>query len=367
MGSINVRGDAREQEEQAREIEWERNKLYIHLAARNNPGTFHWSLYLTEERPEVGWVYHVFDPEPDRWILEMVGGDGEGEKKNIDEEEEGEKKNIDEEEGEKRNIDEEEKEEKGNIDEEEKEEKGNIDEEEKEEKGNIDAGGGEDCSEGSELPGEESGGDSEQPIVDAEGQSKDEQEEKPESKKEEEKRKREARDTGHRSDETSDENEPVQSATSLNEQEEDRKHKKKKTVHWKDLEQNNEPNDPDGKPHDAKNDDDHTLPASSSLLAAVEIGTDVQDMRSIIEQTITTEWETGRKKIAKGEKICREFLLKCVEELESVGVLTFKEGKGVGDVEREAEEFGLLSDPALNKGARKGRVWKSRVVELEGE
>lgn len=51
MGSIHVRGDVRNQEEKAREIEWERNKLYIHLAARNNPGTFHWSLYLTEESP----------------------------------------------------------------------------------------------------------------------------------------------------------------------------------------------------------------------------------------------------------------------------------------------------------------------------
>ncbi|KAM3157362.1 hypothetical protein ABEW05_002123 [Botrytis cinerea] len=325
MGSIHVRGDVRNQEEKAREIEWERNKLYIHLAARNNPGTFHWSLYLTEERPEVGWVYHVFDPEPDRWILEMAGGDEEGEG------------------------------------------------EEEKEKENIDAGGGEDISGGSESPGEESGGDGEQPLVDPEEGSTESQEEQTASKKTEEKRKREARDTGHSSDESSDETAPWESATSLHDQEDDRRHKKTKTVHWKDQEPNATSNDledaPPGNPHAASIDENHahappsSSSSSSSLLAAVEIGTDVQDMRTIIEQTIATEWETGRKKIAKGDKICREFLLKCVEELESLGVLSFKYGKGVEDVEREAEEFGLLSDPALNKGARKGRVWKSRVVE----
>ncbi|TGO20931.1 hypothetical protein BPAE_0255g00090 [Botrytis paeoniae] len=311
MGSINALGDFKKREEREIEIGWERNKLYIHLAARNNPGTFHWSLYLTEEKPERGWVYHVFDPVPDRWVLEMLGGDGEEERVK-----------------EKRNRD---------------------------------------SSEDSESPGQESGGDVDQLIVGPEKESKEGQEDVKEIKKKyEDKRKRVSEDTGHGSDEISDVDGQLESDRIVKEKEEDRKHKRNKT----DNEENKEKNDGsygledprNSKNHDAK-DNNHTFLTSSSLLAAIEIGTDIQDMREIIEETISTEWTTGRKKIAKGEKICREFLLKCVEELESVGVLSFRDGKGIEDVEREAEEFGLLSDPALNVAARRGRVWKSRVVE----
>ncbi|KAF5879349.1 uncharacterized protein Bfra_006557 [Botrytis fragariae] len=312
MGSINALGDFEKREEREIAIGWERNKLYIHLAARNNPGTFHWSLYLTEEKPERGWVYHVFDPVPDRWVLEMLGGDGEEERVK-----------------EKRNRD---------------------------------------SSEDSESPGQESGGDGDQPVVGPKGESKEGPEDKTESKKCEDKRKRESEDTGHSSDEMSDEDGQLESDRIVNvkEKEVDRKRKRNKT----DNEENQEKNDGVQNLEDPRNsknrdtkDNNYTFVASSSLLAAIEIGTDIQDMREIIEETISTEWTTGRKKIAKGEKICREFLLKCVEELESVGVLSFRDGKGIGDVEREAEEFGLLSDPALNVGARRGRVWKSRVVE----
>ncbi|KAF7941142.1 hypothetical protein EAE99_000779 [Botrytis elliptica] len=317
MGSINALGDFKKREEREIEIEWERNKLYIHLAARNNPGTFHWSLYLTEEKPERGWVYHVFDPVPDSWILEMLGGDEEGEKE--------------------------------------------------EDKGNRDGGGNEDSNEGSESPGEDFRENGDQQIVGPEGENKEGQEDEKEiGKKYEEKRKRESGDTGHISDEESDENGQSDSDRGIKEKERDRKYKRNKT----DNEENQGKDDGSydlEDPHRSKNhdaeDNNHTFLTSSSLLAAIEIGTDIQDMREIIEETISTEWKTGRKKIAKGEKICREFLLKCVEELESVGVLSFKDGKGIGDVEREAEEFGLLSDPALNAAARRGRVWKSRVVE----
>ncbi|KAF7907293.1 uncharacterized protein EAF01_004880 [Botrytis porri] len=317
MGSINALGDGKKYEERAIEIEWERNKLYIHLAARNNPGTFHWSLYLTEEQPERGWVYHVFDPVPDRWVLEMLGGDA----------------------GEERVM----------------------------EKGDRDGGWGGDSSEDSESPGQESGEDGDQHIIAPEGESNEGREDVKEIKKKyEEKRKRESGDTGHRSDGISDEDERLESDKSVKEKEEERKHKRNKTDNEENQERDHgsyDLEDPrNSKNHDTK-DNNHTFLTSSSLLAAIEIGTDIQDMRSIIEETISTEWETGRKKIAKGEKICREFLLKCVEELESVGVLSFREGKGIVDVEREAEEFGLLSDPALNVAARRGRVWKSRVVE----
>ncbi|TGO50372.1 hypothetical protein BCON_0185g00250 [Botryotinia convoluta] len=317
MGSINTLGDFKKREEREIEIGWERNKLYIHLAARNNPGTFHWSLYLTEEKPERGWVYHVFDPVPDRWILEMLGGDREEVREEV--------------------------------------------------KGSRDGDGGRDSNEGSESPGEDFREDGDQQIAGPEGESKDRREDQKETKeKDEDKRKRESGDTGHSSDEISDENGQLESDRSTKENEEDRKHKRNK----KDNEENQEKNggsydleDPrNSKNHDTK-DNNHTFLTSSSLLAAIEIGTDIQDMRSIIEETISTEWETGRKKIAKGEKICRKFLLKCVEELESVGVLSFRDGKGMVNVEREAEEFGLLSVPALNVGARRGRVWKSRVVE----
>ncbi|KAF7957844.1 hypothetical protein EAE96_003413 [Botrytis aclada] len=320
MGSINALGDGKKYEERAIEIGWERNKLYIHLAARNNPGTFHWSLYLTEEIPEKGWVYHVFDPVPDRWVLEMFGGDGEEVRELV--------------------------------------------------KGSGDGGWGGDCSEDSESPGEEPRGDGEQEIVGSEGESKEGRGDQTETKKKyEDKRKRESGDTGHSSDELSDEDEQLESDGSTKEKKEDRKHKRNKTDDGEHQEKNEGLHNPEdggnSKNHDPKdnNNHNHTFLTSSSLLAAIEIGTDIQDMRPIIEETISTEWEMGRKKIAKGEKICREFLLKCVEELESVGVLSFRDGKGVGDVEREAEEFGLLSDPALNVGARRGRVWKSRVVE----
>ncbi|KAF7955061.1 uncharacterized protein EAE97_000320 [Botrytis byssoidea] len=322
MGSINALGDIKKREEREIDIGWERNKLYIHLAARNNPGTFHWSLYLTEEKPERGWVYHVFDPVPDRWILEMLGGD--------EEDREGEK-------------------------------------EEEEGKGNRDSGESGDSSKDSELQGEESREDGDQQRADHEGESKDRREDQKESKKKyEDKRKREPGDTGHNSDEISDKHEQLESDRSTKEVEENRKHKRNKTDDEEKQEKNDGLHDLEdphhNKNHDTK-DNSHTFLTSSSLLAAIEIGTDIQDMREIIEETISTEWTTGRKKIAKGEKICREFLLKCVEELESVGVLSFREGKGIGDLEREAEEFGLLSDPALNVGATRGRVWKSRVVE----
>ncbi|KAF7904477.1 hypothetical protein EAF00_001811 [Botryotinia globosa] len=324
MGSINALGDIKKREEREIDIGWERNKLYIHLAARNNPGTFHWSLYLTEEKPERGWVYHVFDPVPDRWILEMLGGD--------EEEEDGE--------GEK---------------------------EDEEDKENRDGGESGDSSKDSDSQGEESREDGDQQRADHEGESEDRREDQKESKKKyEDKRKRETGDTGHSSDEISDKHGQSESDRRTREAEENRKHKRNKTDDEEKQEKNDglrDREDPHhSKGHDTK-DNSHTFLTSSCLLAAIEIGTDIQDMREIIEETISTEWTTGRKKIAKGEKICREFLLKCVEELESVGVLSFRDGKGIGDVEREAEEFGLLSDPALNVGARRGRVWKSRVVE----
>ncbi|TGO56685.1 hypothetical protein BOTNAR_0217g00010 [Botryotinia narcissicola] len=323
MGSINAQEDIKNREEREIDIGWESNKLYIHLAARNNPGTFHWSLYLTEEKPERGWVYHVFDPVPDRWILEMLGGDEEENMEGEKEEEDG--------------------------------------------KGNRDCGESGDSSKDSASQGEEPREDGDQQRADHEGEGEDRREDQKESKKKyEDKRKREPGDTGHNSDEISDKHEQLESDRSTKEIEEDRKHKRNKADDEEKQEKNDGLHDPEdphhNKNHDTK-DNSHTFLTSSSLLAAIEIGTDIQDMREIIEETISTEWTTGRKKIAKGEKICREFLLKCVEELESVGVLSFREGKGIGDVEREAEEFGLLSDPALNVGARRGRVWKSRVVE----
>ncbi|TGO14907.1 hypothetical protein BTUL_0047g00690 [Botrytis tulipae] len=326
MGSINALGDIKKREEREIDIGWERNKLYIHLAARNNPGTFHWSLYLTEEKPEKGWVYHVFDPVPDRWILEMLGGDEEEDREGEEEEEE-----------------------------------------EEEDEGNRDSGESGDSSKDSESQGEESREDGDQQRADPERESEDRREDQKESKKKyEDKRKRETGDTGHSSDEISDKHGQSESDRSTKEAEENRKHKRNKTDDEEKQEKNDGLHDLKD-PHHSKNhdtkDNNHTFLTSSSLLAAIEIGTDIQDMREIIEETISTEWTTGRKKIAKGEKICREFLLKCVEELESVGVLSFRDGKGIGDVEREAEEFGLLSDPALNVGARRGRVWKSRVVE----
>ena len=48
---------------------WQKNKLYILLSDRNNPGTFHWGLYLTEDDPHGGYIFHAVD-EGGVWKLD---------------------------------------------------------------------------------------------------------------------------------------------------------------------------------------------------------------------------------------------------------------------------------------------------------
>ncbi|CAD6440083.1 a4df025e-5738-40a3-8726-fc1fe57100c5 [Sclerotinia trifoliorum] len=109
-------------------------------------------------------------------------------------------------------------------------------------------------------------------------------------------------------------------------------------------------------------DDNYTNLTQTTLLAAVEIGTNIQDMREIIEQTISSIWVYEKRRIGRGDKTCRQFLMHCISEMESLGILSLLPGKSGFDLEREAKEFGMLSDPALNPAARRGRLWKSRII-----
>lgn len=108
--------------------------------------------------------------------------------------------------------------------------------------------------------------------------------------------------------------------------------------------------------------ENYTLLTRTGLLAAIEIGMDTQDLRPLIENTISSVWETEKEFLGKGLKNCRTFLLYCVSEMESLGILTLAPGKTISDVESEAKRFGLLSDPALTSSATPGVVCKSRVI-----
>ncbi|KAJ8068741.1 hypothetical protein OCU04_002438 [Sclerotinia nivalis] len=299
---------------------WEENKLYIHLTDRGNPGTFHWSLYLTEDDPEKGWVYHVYDPEPGRWILEMLGPagpvtsevDGEGDRGDVGIYAGGNEGDGD--------LDVEDrgtdasKEEKEDEDSAELNTKGTKDSEVVEENGEGEGEGGENC---------ESGGVG---IMASKRNFAEEEEEK-------------TLGNGKR----------VKVQGDRNEEEEGRVDQMKGESQASFA-------TPDEK------DDNYPSLTHTTPLAAVEIGTNIQDMREIIEQTISSIWGYEKRRIGRGDKTCRQFLLHCISEMESLGILSLLPGKSGFDLEREAKEFGMLSDPALNPGARRGRVWKSRII-----
>jgi hypothetical protein len=52
---------------------WKPHTLYILLSSRNNPGTFHWGLYLTETNPQSGFKYHAIEDSsaPRGWRLDI--------------------------------------------------------------------------------------------------------------------------------------------------------------------------------------------------------------------------------------------------------------------------------------------------------
>ncbi|APA07726.1 hypothetical protein sscle_03g024960 [Sclerotinia sclerotiorum 1980 UF-70] len=347
---------------------WEENKLYIHLTDRGNPGTFHWSLYLTEEDPEKGWVYHVYDPEPGRWILEMLGpagpvvsgvvggGDGDGE-----DEGEGEGGGLgfyaggDEGDG------------YGDGD-------GGLDVEDRE----IDSREeGKEDEDSNELNVE---GTKDREVVEAQFRRDrsispgigNQKIGSPESDKEKTRELHEKKGEEELEGAENRESEGVgTSASKRNFTEEEEKNlstgKRLKVQEARNEDQKAEIN-PKNEETPAisattdEKDDNYTNLTHTTLLAAVEIGTNIQDMREIIEQTICSIWVYEKRRIGRGDKTCRQFLMHCISEMESLGILSLLPGKSGFDLEREAKEFGMLSDPALNPGARRGRLWKSRII-----
>ncbi|KAI9773991.1 MAG: hypothetical protein M1839_001942 [Geoglossum umbratile] len=92
------------------------------------------------------------------------------------------------------------------------------------------------------------------------------------------------------------------------------------------------------------------------LVAALEVGDDVQGLRSAIDEATNEVW--AKADTTSESFCCRKFLMDCLAEFDQRGIIAIQ--GSINQVQEEALAVAMLNDPSLNPSGQGRRVYKSR-------